>query len=134
MVDSGAGVSVISLDKAAAAHLSEGDPSRNHKRAGGSIIHHEGHKSLVSSVEDGQVLRVNANVTDVDEPLLSVAQMVTHEATVVISPEGSYIKCRGMENIPVELNNNVYKLKMWVPREQPKPSPSVQPEPCPGQA
>ena len=42
MVDSGAGVSVVGRDNAEAAHMSEGGPARNYKRADGIIIQNKG--------------------------------------------------------------------------------------------
>ena len=59
-------------------------------------------------------------MTDVDQALLSVSQIVRTGATVVFSPEGSYIDSPGGTTLPINLRNNVYFLKMWVPKDQPK--------------
>ena len=57
-------------------------------------------------------------MTDVDQALLSVSQIVQTGATVVFSPEANYINSPVGATLPMELKNNVYHLKMWVPREQ----------------
>ena len=68
---------------------------------------------------------MNAQVTDVDTPLLSVSQIARGGHTVIFSPKGSYIDLAGANGtpgrkVPMRLDGNVYKLKMWVPRDQPK--------------
>ena len=63
---------------------------------------------------------------------MSVSQMVTHGATVVFAPEnegGSYIQSNGFAPIPLEYKDKVYKLKMWIPREQPPADPPLKPFP-----
>ena len=130
-VDSGAGVSVIKAEDAAAAHVGAGDPNRSYKLADGSLIPNKGHKCFVAHTGCGAIMRMNTNITDVDEPLLSVSQMVTHGATVVFSPDakgGSYIESNG-NYIPLEYKDKVYKLKMWVPRDQPPADPPLKPFP-----
>ena len=130
-VDSGAGVSVIKMEDVAAAHVGEGDPTRKYKLADGSLIPNRGHKCFVAHTDSGHVLRMNTNITDVDEPLLSVSQMVIHGATVVFAPDragGSYISSNGAR-IPLEYKDKVYKVKMWIPREQPLADPPLRPFP-----
>ena len=68
---------------------------------------------------------MNAQVTDVDTPLLSVSRIVLGGHTVVFSPTGSFIDLAGArygsgKKLPMRLDGNTYKLKMWVPKEQPK--------------
>ena len=68
---------------------------------------------------------LNAQITLVDGPLLSVSQVVLGGHTVVFSPKGSYINLVGGKygadrKLPMRLDGNIYKLKMWVPKEQPK--------------
>ena len=60
-------------------------------------------------------------MTDVDQALLSVSQIVRSGATVVFSPEANYINSPGGEKRPMDLRNNTYFLKMWVPKDQGKP-------------
>ena len=117
MVDSGAATTVISPDEAKAIKLSDPDPSRTYKLADGSIIQNKGTKTFNAQAEDEQWRLINAQVTDVDKALLSVSQIVQKGgATVVFSPEGSYIQSPGGSALPMELRNNVYHLRMWFPR------------------
>ena len=67
---------------------------------------------------------LTAQVTDVDTALLSVSQVVLGGHEVVFSPAGSYINLKGGkykngEKLPLRLDGNVYRLKMWVHKDQP---------------
>ena len=67
---------------------------------------------------------LTAQVTDVDTPLLSVSQVVLGGHEVVFTPAGSYIKLKGgkytpSKKLPLRLDGNVYRLKMWVHKDQP---------------
>ena len=87
--------------------------------ADGSLIPDRGTKTFKAQTEDEQWRLINAHVTDVDKALLSVSQIVQKGgATVVFSPEGSYIQSPEGPALPMELRNNVYHLKMWVPNDQ----------------
>ena len=131
LVDSGAGTTVIGPEDVRAVKASDPDPSRTYKLADGSLIPNRGHKCFVAHTGCGTIMRMNTNITDVEEPLLSVSQMVTHGATVVFSPDakgGSYIESNG-NYIPLEYKDKVYKLKMWIPRDQPPANPPLKPFP-----
>ncbi len=121
MVDSGAGTTVIGPDDVRAVQASEPNPALNYKLADGSLIPHKGLKSFTAATEAGDLREINASVTDVDKPLLSVSQVVLSGATVVFSPKGSYIDCKGGNRTPLELQGNIYTLKMWVPKNQTSP-------------
>ena len=124
MVDSGAGSTVIPTDEVKAVEMMESNSGTQYKMADGSMIPDRGTKTFRAQTEDEQWRTVTAHVTDVDKPLLSVSQIVQKGgATVVFSPEGGYIKSPGRPTLPMELRNNVYHLKMWVPREQGEPEP-----------
>ena len=71
--------------------------------------------------EDEQVRCITAQVTEVDEPLLSVQQIVKHGLSVVFAPSGSYIDTPGGQRLHMNNAGNVYKLKMWVPKDQKQP-------------
>ena len=86
--------------------------------ANGYVIEHMGQKSFNAVTEDEQVRRITAQVTEVDKPLLSVHQIVKHGSTVVFAPSGSYIDTPGGQRLRMKNAGNVYKLKMWVPKEQ----------------
>ena len=122
MVDSGAGTTVIPPDEVKAVKPSDPDPDRNYKLADGSLIQDKGTKTFNAQMEDEQWRLISAQVTDVDKALLSVSQIVQKGgATVVFSPEGSYIQSPGSPALPLELRNSIYHLKMWVPKDQNKP-------------
>ena len=121
MVDSGAGATVVGPDAVKAVQASEPDPSRNYKLADGSLTQDKGKKSFNAQAQDESWWNLNARVTDVDKPLLSVSQMVEGGSTAVFAPGGSYIQCPKGKTMPIELRSNVWFLKMWVPKDQKKP-------------
>ena len=121
MVDSGAGTTVIGPEDAKSVRASQPDPKRTYKLADGSIIQNRGMKAFNAVKEEGDARNINAAVTDVDKPLLSVSQIVLSGATVVFSPKGSYIDSPGGRIVLVELQGNIYTMKMWVPNDQEKP-------------
>ena len=58
---------------------------------------------------------MNAQVTDVDTPLLSVSQIILGGHTVIFRPKGSYIDLAGAngtpgKRVPMRLDGNVYRL------------------------
>ena len=81
----------------------------------------KGRKTFNAVTEDHQITSLGAHITDVDQPLLSVPQVVAGGSEVVFSPKGSYISSPGGVKIPLELRRNTYHLKMWVPRNQSQP-------------
>ena len=123
MVDSGAGTTVIGPADVKAVKASKPDPNKSYKLANGDVIEHMGQKSFNAVTEDEEVRRITAPVTEVDNPLLSVHQIVKHGSTVVFAPSGSYIDTPGGQRLRMKDAGNVYKLKMWVPKEQ---TPSLQ--------
>ena len=78
----------------------------------------KGRKTFNAVTEDHQVTNLGAHITDVDQRLLSVPQVVAGGSDVVFSPEGSYMKSLGGSSIPIALKGTSYVLKMWVPRNQ----------------
>ena len=121
MVDSGAGTTVIGPKNVKAVQASKPDPNKSYKMANGDVIEHMGQKIFHAVAEDEQLRRITAQVTEVDEPLLSVPQIVKHGSSVVFAPSGSYIDTPGGQRLHMKSVGNVYKLKMWVPREQTEP-------------
>jgi len=73
MVDSGAGTTVISPDDAKAVKPSDPDLRRTYKLADGSMIQDKGTKTFKAQTDDEQWRLINAQVTDVDQALLSVS-------------------------------------------------------------
>ena len=69
--------------------------------------------------EEGYKRALNASVTDVDRPLLSVAQIVQKGGKVVFSPQGSYVEHpKTKERLALEQKGGLFMLKMWIPREE----------------
>ena len=95
---------------------------RHFKMADGSLIPHKGSKKFKAVSEEGCDRWLHAQVTNVEQPLLSVAQIVGAGCKVVFDRYESYIAdtSRG-EKIMLEPKEGLYMLKMWVPREQPFP-------------
>ena len=81
----------------------------------------KGRKTFNAVTEDHQITSLGAHITDVDQPLLSVPQVVAGGSEVVFSPKGSYIKSPGGSSIPIEQKGTTYILKMWVPGNQEQP-------------
>ena len=78
-----------------------------------------GNKSVRCYTNEGWVRSMGASVAEVDKPLLSVARMVNKGATVVFSPEGSYVdNPSGTERIHLTKEKGLFTMKVWVPRIQ----------------
>ena len=126
MVDSGAGHTVIGPEHVKAVAAGEPEAGRTYKLADGSLIPRMGNKRIRAVTEDNQPLERNAQITLIDDPLLSVSQIVLGGHTVVFSPKGNYIDLKACgrygagRKVPLRKDGNIYKLKMWVPKEQPE--------------
>ena len=60
-----------------------------------------------------------AAVTEVDDALLSVSKVVKAGNRVVFDDDGSYIEHKySGEVTPLVASGSLYKLKMWVPKDQ----------------
>ena len=63
-----------------------------------------------------------AAVTEVDDALLSVSKVVKAGNRVVFDQSGSYIEHKiSGEVTPLIEQRGLYKLKMWVPKDQAHP-------------
>ena len=89
MVDSGAGTTVIGLENVKSVQASKPDPNKSYRMANGDVIEQMDQKVFHAVAEDEQLRRITAQVTEVDEPLLSVHQIVKHGSSVVFAPSGS---------------------------------------------
>ena len=76
MVDSGAGHTVVNPEQVRAVATREPRPGNIYNLADGNIIHHKGSKKFRAATEDYSMHVLEAQVTDVDTPLLSVSQVV----------------------------------------------------------
>ena len=126
MVDSGAGATVVGPEQVKA--VQAGEPTGAvYKVADGTHITNQGSKSFEAVTDDYSPHRITAQVTNVEEPLLSVGQVVNSGNVVVFSPKGSYIDLvakqgpKGIilaKRIPLRPDGNVYKLNMCIPKGQ----------------
>ena len=67
----------------------------------------------------GHLRHMMAAVTDVDDALLSVSKVVKAGNRVVFDESGSYIEHKTSGEItPLIEQRGLYKLKMWVPKDQ----------------
>ena len=124
LVDSGASATVIGKEDAGAVQASEPDPSLHYTLADGSVIPHMGDK-MIRAVTDEltplggyKPLNFGCSVTDVDKPLLSVAQLVRHGGKVVFAKDESYIDLGDGRRDQLEFRDGLFRLKLWVPRDQ----------------
>ena len=66
---------------------------------------------------EGVARKMKAQVTDVDRPLMSVAQVGENCGRVVFDKKGSFIEGGG-KRIAIAQEGKLFKLTMWVPRDQ----------------
>ena len=117
LVDSGASATVVGKDVARAVEASDPDPSRHYTIADGRVIPHMGDKQIRAVTDEltpsggYNAFNFNCSVTDVDKPLLSVAQIVHNGGEVVFSKDGSYIEMGGGRRDQLEFKKGLYVLK-----------------------
>ena len=130
LVDSGASSTVVGKEEVRAVQASEPDSSVHYRLADGSRIPNLGEKDFRAVTDEYRPLRLKAQVTEVDRPLLSVAQVVHMGGKVVFSPEASYIESKlkdgttrrdNLEFRKHEGGFGLYMLKVWIPRKQDAP-------------
>ena len=92
---------MIGPDDVRAVKASDPDPNRTYKLADGSLIMNKGRKVFNAVTEGHQITNLGAHITDVDQPLLSVPQVVAGGSEVIFSPKGSYIKGPGGVPFPL---------------------------------
>ena len=89
------------------------------KLADGSRVPHMGEKSFTAYTEQGHIRQMLAAVTEVDDALLSASKAVKAGNRVVFDDSGRYIEHKlSGEVTPLVAQRGLYKLKMWVPKEQ----------------
>ena len=83
---------------------------------------HTGQKTSTAYTNEGHLREMVASVTDVEDALLSVSKLVKADNRIVFDEGGSYIehKLTG-EVTPLEEQRGLYKLKMWIPKDQSRP-------------
>ena len=81
-----------------------------------------GEKSFKAYTDQGHVRHMVAAVTEVDDALLSVSKVVKAGNRVVFDDCGSYIEHKESGEVtPLVEKAGLYKLKMWIPKDQSRP-------------
>ena len=76
-------------------------------------------KTFKAFTDQGHLRHMVAAVTEVDDALLSVSKVVKAGNRVVFDDSGSYIEHKALgELTPLLEQRGLYKLKMWVPKNQ----------------
>ena len=81
-----------------------------------------GEKTFTADTGLGHLRNMVAAVTDVDGALLSVSKVVRAGNRAVFDDEGSYIEHKQKGEVtPMSEVGGLYRLKMWVPKNQSYP-------------
>ena len=122
IVDSGASGTVIGENMVKAVEAKDVRPDITYKMADGSTVQHMGSKTFTAYTNQGHLREMVASVSDVEDALLSVSKIVKAGNKVVFDDSGSYIehKLTG-EVTPLAEQRGLYKLEMWVPKDQSRP-------------
>ena len=121
-VDSGASAPVIGEHQVRAVMAKNPRPDIKYEVADGTHIANLGEKNFGACTDDGTLLRLNAQVTEVNKALLSVARLVNVGNRVVFEKDGSYIENTSSgEWIPLEEKNGNYILRLWAHKNQSTP-------------
>ena len=92
------------------------------KLADGSRTPHMGENAFTAYTDQGHIRHMVASVTEVDDALLSVSKVVKAGNKVVFDQGGSYIENKTTGEVtPLLEQRGLYKLNMWVPRDQSRP-------------
>ena len=92
------------------------------KLADGSRTPHMGEKAFAAYTDQGHLRHMVAAVTEVDDALLSVSKVVKAGNRVVFDVNGSYIENTTTGEVtPLTEQRGLYKLKMWIPKDQAHP-------------
>ena len=120
-VDSGASATVIGEHQVRAVAARNPRPDIKYEVADGTHIANMG-KTFGACTDDGAILRLNAQVTEVNKALLSVAKIVSVGNRVVFEKGGSYIEdTNSGEWNPLGEKNGNYILRRWVHKNQSHP-------------
>ena len=79
-------------------------------------------KAFNAYIGQGHLRHMVAAVTEVDDALLSVSKVVKAGNRVVFDADGSYIENKTTGEVtPLMEQRGLYKLKMWIPKDQTHP-------------
>ena len=122
IVDSGASRTVVRDDMIKAVEAINVKHDVSYKLADGSRVPHMGEKAFTAFTDQGHMRKMVAAVTEVDDALLSVSKVVKAGNRVVFDEDGSYIEHKESGEVtPLVEQRGLYKLKMWVPKNQSHP-------------
>ena len=122
IVDSGASGTVVGTNMVRAVEASNVKENVTFKLADGSRTPHMGEKAFKAYTDQGYIRNMIAAVTDVDDALLSVSKVVKAGNRVVFDEGESYIEHKQTGEVtPLLEKAGLYKLKMWVPKNQSHP-------------
>ena len=122
IVDSGASGTVVGTNMVRAVEASNVKENVTFKLADGSRTPHMGEKAFKAYTDQGYIRNMVAAVTDVDDALLSVSKVVKAGNRVVFDEGESYIEHKQTGEVtPLLEKAGLYKLKMWVPKNQSHP-------------
>ena len=122
IVDSGASGTVVGETMIAAVEAINIQKDVSYKLADGSRVPHMGETTFKAYTDQGHIRHMVAAVTEVDDALLSVTKVVKAGNRVVFDDNGSYIEHKESGEVtPLVEKAGLYKLKMWVPKNQSRP-------------
>ena len=118
-IDSGAGENVMSEQMAPQVpvqYSSEQDAGVVYVAANGDTMANRGTKVLNVCTKEGQLKRMNMQITDVNKALMSVAKICDAGHTVVFRKDGEVIQNNSSgEDTQFRRENNVYRLRVKLP-------------------
>ena len=92
------------------------------KLADGSRSPHLGEKAFNAYTDQGHLRHMVAAVTEVDDALLSLSKVVKAGNRVVFDAGGSYTEHKTTGEVtPLIEQRGLYKLNMWIPKDQSHP-------------
>ena len=93
-----------------------------YKLADGPKVPHMGQKTFTAYTHGGHLREMVASVSVVEDAALTVSKLVKAGTRIVFDDSGSYIehKLTG-EVTPLAEQRGLYKLNMWVPKDQSRP-------------
>ena len=114
-VDSGASQSVLAPSDLPHIEAQQGKHyGTKYEVASGEFIFNQGENNFVICTENGVERTLPVQVTDVNQPLLSVREMLEQNNRVVFDSDGSYILDKDTsEVIPLGDDGKMYLMKVW---------------------
>ena len=106
---------VIGEDMVKSAEAINPRPDIKYEVADGTHICNLGEKAFGACTDDGTLLKLRAQVTEVNKALLSVHKVISAGNKVVFDEDGSYIEDKvTQEKMWIREDRGMYMLRMWV--------------------